>query len=64
MFKGRLHLEILVDRGSIEIFANRGAVAISVGVIPKDDEHSIALTSQGGEAIVPSMTIWELKSAW
>src|SRR5207237_727905 len=64
MTNGRLRLDVFVDRGSIEIFAAGGAAAISVGAILADDQRSIALISRGGEAIVPSVTIWELKSAW
>ena len=35
---GKVSLQILVDRGSIEVFGNDGRVAISHGVIPPEAE--------------------------
>ncbi|MGC1276352.1 MAG: GH32 C-terminal domain-containing protein [Planctomycetaceae bacterium] len=59
-----IRLRILVDRGSIEVFANGGRVAISVGVIPPRDDHSLKAVATGGTARFTSLTIHEMKSAW
>ncbi len=44
---GRIRLRVLVDRGSIEVFGNDGRVAISLGVIPPDEERSLEIAAQG-----------------
>lgn len=61
---GTVRLQILVDRGSIEVFGNQGRVAMSVGVIPSDDHRSLSVVSQGGPARIRSLTVHELQSAW
>jgi fructan beta-fructosidase len=71
---GRIQLRIFVDRGSVEVFANLGRVAMSVGVVPPDDNKSLAIFARGGEAKVKAfpyadgeqgaLQVFELKSAW
>ena len=61
---GKVRLRLLVDRGSIEVYGNGGRVALSVGVIPADDDHSLAVFSRGGSARLRSLEAFELKSAW
>jgi hypothetical protein len=61
---GKVRLRILVDRGSIEIFGDDGRVALVVGVIPPDADHSLGLFARGGEARVRSLEVFELSSAW
>jgi fructan beta-fructosidase len=61
---GKLRLEVLVDRGSIEVFVGGGATALSIGVILPEKDRTVSLTSRGGEARVRSLTVWELKTAW
>jgi sucrose-6-phosphate hydrolase SacC (GH32 family) len=45
---GRIQLRVLVDRGSVEVFANGGAMAMSVGVLVPEENRSIALVHPGG----------------
>jgi fructan beta-fructosidase len=61
---GKVRLELLVDRGSIESFGNAGRVALSVGVIPADDNRSLEVFSRGGAARLRSLEAFEIKSAW
>ena len=61
---GKVRLRLLVDRGSVEIFGNGGLVALSVGVIPADDNHSLEVFSRGGATRLRSLEAFELKSAW
>ena len=61
---GKVRLQLLVDRGSIEIFGNDGRVALSVGVIPADDNHSLEVFSRGGDTRLRSLEAFEMKSAW
>jgi fructan beta-fructosidase len=57
-------LRVLVDRGSIEVFAGDGAVALSVATILPLDVHSLALSVRGGPLTLRSMELIELKSSW
>jgi fructan beta-fructosidase len=64
LMDGKVRLRLLVDRGSIEIFGNDGQVALSVGAIPADDNHSLEVFSRGGATQLRSLEVFELKSAW
>ncbi|HEY8967643.1 MAG TPA: GH32 C-terminal domain-containing protein, partial [Puia sp.] len=55
-----LHLEILVDRSSLEVFADHGLYALSTHIFPDEDASSIYLFSDGGDAVIKSMKIWDL----
>ncbi len=61
---GKIRLQLLVDRGSIEIYGDGGRVALSVGVIPADDDHALEVFSRGGAARLRSLEAFEMKSAW
>ncbi len=61
---GKVRLRLLVDRGSIEIFGNDGRAALSVGVIPADENRSLEVFSGGGETRLESLEVFELQSAW
>jgi sucrose-6-phosphate hydrolase SacC (GH32 family) len=65
LIDGKLMLEILVDRTTIETFANDGIRAFSSCFLPTDyDKPSLAIFSDGGTATIESLTVWPLKSAW
>ncbi len=61
---GTIQLEILVDRTSIEIFANAGRIYMSLGVIPSDDNQSLQLLGKDGTARIQSLEVYRLRSAW
>ena len=61
---GMIKLRLLIDRTSIEIFANDGLVYMPMSAIPTDDNRSLALTVTGGEAKVASLDVRELQSIW
>jgi fructan beta-fructosidase len=61
---GKVSLRVLVDRGSVEVFANRGEVALSVAAPAKEEWRSVEISSFGGEALVERLTVRRLKSAW
>ncbi len=56
------HVEILLDRGSIETFVNDGEISLTQFVIPK--VASLRLKTQGGPATVKSLHVFELNSTW
>lgn len=59
---GRLSLRVLGDRGSLEIFANQGQVAMSVANIPADRDRGFTITADGGEATLIKPTFGDLKT--
>jgi fructan beta-fructosidase len=61
---GRVTLDLLVDRGSIEVFGNHGRVALSAGVAFPEERHDLALFAHGGSCRLVSGQAIELKSAW
>lgn len=61
---GVVALRILADRGSLEIFGNKGRVALSIAVIPDAKSQSIEVTTPKGALAVKAMRVSELDSAW
>jgi len=61
---GRISLQILVDRASIEIFGNRGHVYMPIGIIPPDDNMSLAVFTKGALAVFNGLEVYELNSVW
>jgi fructan beta-fructosidase len=61
---GRISLELLLDRSSLEVFGNNGAVSLTSGFLPSAANQQIGLFATGGNARVVSLSAFELKSAW
>ncbi|AQQ10327.1 Levanase precursor [Sedimentisphaera cyanobacteriorum] len=61
---GKLTLEILADRMSIEIFAQNGRYYMPIGADLTENPKSLELCSEGGNAFVESMDVYTLKSIW
>jgi len=62
--EGKIRLQLLVDRASIEIFGNDGRVAIPIGVIPEDNNKSLEVYCKGGRTHINALEVYELCSAW
>jgi fructan beta-fructosidase len=62
--KGRLELQILVDRASIEIFTADGRVNMAFCFLPADDDKTISVYAAGGAAEIRSLDVWDLKSIY
>ena len=62
--KGKLRLEILVDRGLYEIFVNDGRVYVPRRVSPKDEDHTLSVFAKGGACKLNYLEVYELNSAW
>jgi fructan beta-fructosidase len=63
--KGKLRLQILVDRTSVEVFADDGRVTLAKCFLPSEDDASLASLSLSGDgATVESLEWWTLKSMW
>lgn len=61
---GAVKLRILIDRASVEIFANGGIIAISSCFIPNMAASKMSFYSFGGDIKLRSFNIHELKSTW
>jgi fructan beta-fructosidase len=61
---GQITLRILIDRTSIEVFANDGKVSMSSCYLPKPNNLGVEFFSDGGDLKITSMTVCELTSAW
>jgi fructan beta-fructosidase len=61
---GKIRLEILVDKNSVEIFGNNGSMYMPIGQILPEDNKSIELFTKGGKTQVEDIEVYELNSAW
>jgi len=61
---GKIQLELLVDRTSIEIFGNDGRIYMPIGVILADNSKSLEIFTKGGNTEVKSLEVCELNSVW
>ena len=61
---GRLELRVLVDRSSIEIFTVDGRVNMAYTFLPPENDRTLKLSSQGGDAVVRLLKVWPVKSVW
>ena len=62
--RGQLHLRLLLDRSSLEVFGGRGLVTLSTCFLPPPPDRDIRFFCQGGEARLISLKLRELESAW
>ena len=59
-----LRLRVLVDRGSIEVFADGGRVAMAIAAIPPEQATELEVLGTGGDVKVKDLIVRRLKSAW
>ena len=61
---GHLQLQLVVDRTSIETFADSGCVSLTGCFLPTAGDKSLAIFARGGTARVKSLLVYTLKSSW
>jgi len=61
---GVVHLQILVDRGIVEIFCNDGLLYMPMRVTPIPGFQAVSLVTTGNGATLNSLTMHNLGSAW
>jgi sucrose-6-phosphate hydrolase SacC (GH32 family) len=61
---GKLYLELVVDRNSIEIYANGGEVYMPMGGILPAENKTLSMFSRDGLTNIDSLEVWKLKSIW
>jgi len=59
-----LDLHVLVDRTSVEVFANDGLVVMSFCVTPEQLEGGLSLKAEGGDAYISEVNVYRLNSIW
>ena len=62
--EGPFTWRILVDRTSLELYADGGAVTIATGIILPQWESTVRLVAVGGSAVARRVTVARLRSAW
>jgi hypothetical protein len=61
---GKIRMRTLVDRLSLETFANDGRVYMPIGATPVENQNGIEVFTRGGNTNISSLTVNELKSIW
>ena len=60
----RIKLRILLDRTSIEVFGNQGAVSLTNWMLPNDSKPPLSIKAVAGNAEFTLLTLHKLKSMW
>ncbi|NQU88580.1 MAG: glycoside hydrolase family 32 protein [Mariniphaga sp.] len=61
---GKIQLEILLDRSSLEIYANNGQLVMSSCITPLEENKTMEFISRGGELVIDRLDVYEMNSAW
>ncbi len=61
---GKISLRIFVDRASVDIYGGGGILYMPMAKALSPENRSFKLSSQGGDAGIVSLKVYELKSAW
>jgi sucrose-6-phosphate hydrolase SacC (GH32 family) len=61
---GKRRLTVLVDRNSLECFADDGLTYIPFPFIPKDAAQDVHIAAKGGAAKIDLLEVHTLKSSW
>jgi len=62
--QGKIKLEILLDRTSLEIFGNDGRICMSFCFLPDPRNRNLKIYSSAGKIRVVSLKVYELASIW
>ncbi|MGA8596905.1 MAG: glycoside hydrolase family 32 protein [Bryobacteraceae bacterium] len=57
-------LDILLDRSSVEVFADDGKVTMADRAYPSDADQHVRLFSGGVEPTIESLRVWRIESVW
>jgi hypothetical protein len=59
-----VRFQVLVDRSSIELFADQGQATISTTVFPNPKDMGLSLAAEGGAICAVSLAVNRLESIW
>lgn len=57
-------LHVYLDRSSVEVFANEGAINMTSRIYPKTTSLNLQFFSVGGKVTIDSVQAWQLKDIW
>jgi sucrose-6-phosphate hydrolase SacC (GH32 family) len=60
----KIKLEILIDRTSLEVFANDGQAVISNCFTPDEKAKDVVLFTNGGELGIDKLDVYKIESVW
>ncbi|MFG0333531.1 MAG: glycoside hydrolase family 32 protein, partial [Maioricimonas sp. JB049] len=61
---GRVHMHILIDESSVEVFGGDGETVITERIFPSPESDGVELYSLGGTTRLATLSAWPLKSIW
>lgn len=61
---GKLNLRLLLDRISLEVFADAGLIYMPLAVVVASEKEMITMQARGGNAMVERFECHELRSIW
>jgi fructan beta-fructosidase len=61
---GAVHLRILVDRTSVEVFGNRGEVSLTSCFLPRSDQTGLTFEAAGAPVYLRYAAVRKLQSIW
>jgi len=61
---GKIKLEILLDRTSVEVFFNDGEIVITKGMVPDSESNGLYLYNTGGELFIDNLQINSIRSVY
>lgn len=64
LLDGKVHIQILVDRTSVEIFGNHGLLYMPMAITCPVHNESLTVDVTGGPALFDSLWLCKLKSIW
>ncbi len=62
--EGRVVLRLVIDRTSLEVFADQGQLSMSFCFLPEAADQPLAVYARGGAARVTRLVVHELQSVW
>lgn len=62
--EGRVKIHILIDRSSLEVFANDGARVLTHRIFPSPSSTATEVFARNGTARLVRFTAWTLRSIW
>ncbi|MGI6350579.1 MAG: GH32 C-terminal domain-containing protein [Armatimonadota bacterium] len=62
--RGDLRLRVLLDRTSVEVFAQNGLLSLSQCFLPAAEDRSVAALAEGGTATLVGGEVRRLRSVW
>ena len=61
---GRIKLQVLVDRTSLEVFGNDGRVVLTSCFLPPEENKDLEIYTEGGDVNIVSAEVYPLRSIW